>query len=178
MSQADASGHLKSGSKPSRGRNELELKEDGDCSSTPVGAPLLDEELKATSECLRLVRARVQKAEALASFYATAQAEAQAFIVAALWETDPRRVRAALKELEAIVSQAPSTSPYATPRHSDGRVPVRPHGEDGSDDEDVELLRAVEMLSHGRGIVRDTSLFLTEQLASFGSPAPSRPEVG
>ena len=55
-----------------------------------------DDELEALRSRVRSLRARVFRAESRASQYATAQAQAQAFSTAALWETDSRRVRAGI----------------------------------------------------------------------------------
>ena len=71
--------------------------------------------LTAEEANLRRLRARVYRAESCASFYATAAAEAQAFLSAALWETDIRRIRAALQEVQVIVSRDPNDATSAQP---------------------------------------------------------------
>ena len=71
--------------------------------------------LTAEEANLRRLRARVYRAESCASFYATAAAEAQAFLSAALWETDIRRIRAALQEVQVIVSRDANDTTSAQP---------------------------------------------------------------
>ena len=153
--------------------------------------------LTAEEANLRRLRARVYRAESCASFYATAAAEAQAFLSAALWETDIRRIRAALQEVQVIVSRDPNDATSAQPLTSSwpSRPGTRPsslpqesatsrgeltrHGEsrarssgghsDTSDDESLEhMVVAVEKLSAARLSVRSASRFLSDLL-----PAPA-----